>query len=583
MIIYKLLNLVILVCVDASTITRLPNQCEEISIPMCKDIGYNATSMPNPFYHTTQEEAGFEVHQFWPLVEIQCSDDLRFFLCSLYTPICMPDYQGSIPACRSVCERARLGCAPLLRQYGFAWPERMNCESFPEYGDPGHLCMDELEGAEFQDPTFNINEQNPSQNDKGIIESEIHPKRGHTYVNDRAQSKKSDSVLKHNPSLTIDSVCGCQCRYPMVTFQMERDYYNKVEGGAILDCAVPCHGLFNAENQHLFATMWLSIWAVLCCVSTTITVTTFMIDMKRFRYPERPIIFLSGCYLMVSIGYLIRIGMGHEAVACDGSIVRYQNSERSAPCTIVFLLIYFFGMASSLWWVMLALTWLLAAGMKWGNEAIADYSLYFHLGAWAIPAVKTIIILAIDGIDGDPVAGICYVGNQNVLLLRGFVLIPLCVYLLLGTSFLLGGYVELFRIRGVIRQQATESVDKLEKLMIRIGVFSVLYTVPATSVIGCYVYEHVSRDVWEREHKCHCSAPDVRPDYSVFMLKYFMFLVVGITSGFWIWSRKTIDSWKRFLIKLCSLRTHANEKAKVIHNQPFPSTSNIKQSSLVHI
>jgi hypothetical protein len=46
------------------------------------------------------------VHQFWPLVEIQCSDDLRFFLCSMYAPICIEDYQGRLPACRSVCERA---------------------------------------------------------------------------------------------------------------------------------------------------------------------------------------------------------------------------------------------------------------------------------------------------------------------------------------------------------------------------------------------------------------------------------------------------------------------------------------------
>ena len=28
-----------------------------------------------------------------------------------------------------------------MRQYGFAWPERMNCEGLPEYGDPNNLCM----------------------------------------------------------------------------------------------------------------------------------------------------------------------------------------------------------------------------------------------------------------------------------------------------------------------------------------------------------------------------------------------------------------------------------------------------------
>ena len=33
--------------------------------------------------------------------------------------------------------------------------------------------------------------------------------------------------------------------------------------------------------------------------------------------------------------------------------------------------------------------------------------------------------------------------------------------------------------------------EKYEKLMIRIGVFSVLYTVPAVFVIACYFYEQV--------------------------------------------------------------------------------------------
>jgi hypothetical protein len=37
-------------------------------------------------------QAGLEVHQFWPLVKIKCSPDLRFFLCSLYTPICIHTY-----------------------------------------------------------------------------------------------------------------------------------------------------------------------------------------------------------------------------------------------------------------------------------------------------------------------------------------------------------------------------------------------------------------------------------------------------------------------------------------------------------
>lgn len=40
--------------------------CQPISIPLCTDIQYNQTIMPNLLGHTNQEDAGLEVHQFYP-------------------------------------------------------------------------------------------------------------------------------------------------------------------------------------------------------------------------------------------------------------------------------------------------------------------------------------------------------------------------------------------------------------------------------------------------------------------------------------------------------------------------------------
>ncbi|XP_012586710.1 PREDICTED: frizzled-8 [Condylura cristata] len=384
--------------------------CQEITVPLCKGIGYNYTYMPNQFNHDTQDEAGLEVHQFWPLVEIQCSPDLKFFLCSMYTPICLEDYKKPLPPCRSVCERAKAGCAPLMRQYGFAWPDRMRCDRLPEQGNPDTLCMD----------------------------------------------------------------------------------YNRTD------------------------------------------FTTVAPSPPRRLPPPPP-------------GEQPPSGSGHGAGAGSpggrgeyeelGAVEQHVRYETTGPalCTVVFLLVYFFGMASSIWWVILSLTWFLAAGMKWGNEAIAGYSQYFHLAAWLVPSVKSIAVLALSSVDGDPVAGICYVGNQSLDNLRGFVLAPLVIYLFIGTMFLLAGFVSLFRIRSVIKQQGGPTkTHKLEKLMIRLGLFTVLYTVPAAVVVACLFYEQHNRPRWEATHNCPCLRdlqPDQarRPDYAVFMLKYFMCL--GGTGG----------------------------------------------------
>ena len=185
-------------------------------------------------------------------------------------------------------------------------------------------------------------------------------------------------------------------------------------------------------------------------------------------------------------------------------------------------------------------------------------------------------------------AGICFVGNQNITNLRVFVILPLCAYLLIGTTFLIAGFISLFRIRSAIRQQGQAKTEKLEKLMIRIGIFSVLYTVPATIVIACYIYEQHFRIQWEIAYNCPCETTFQRPIYAVFVLKYFMCLVVGITSGFWIWSSKTVESWGKFYRTVCCCKRQQtsyapplNTHARMLHTKyptypvaPSPPLSN---------
>ncbi|XP_062312829.1 frizzled-5 [Osmerus eperlanus] len=526
--------------------------CEPITVPMCKGIGYNFTYMPNQFNHDTQEEVGLEVHQFWPLVRIRCSPDLLFFLCSMYTPICLADYKKPLPPCRSVCERAKRGCSPLMSQYGFEWPERMSCEQLPMLGDET-LCMDQNSSETTISPPF------PKPTPKGSTHRRRPP--------------------APKPPAPQECDRECRCRDPLVTIKREaHPLYNRVSTGLLPNCAQPCHHPYFSQEERAFTTFWVGLWSVLCFFSTLTTVATFLIDMERFKYPERPIIFLAACYLFVSLGYIIRLVVGHERVACSGASgvggeqqhILYDTTG-PALCTLVFLLVYFFGMASSIWWVVLSFTWFLAAGMKWGSEAIAGYSQCFHLAAWLIPSVKTIVVLALSSVDGDPVAGICYVGNQSLESLRGFVLAPLVVYLFTGSLFLLAGFVSLFRIRSIIKQGGTKT-DKLERLMIRIGLFTVLYTVPATIVLACLVYEQHYRPSWDRALACSCQAERQRlglgPDYAVFMLKYFMCLVVGITSGVWIWSGKTLESWRRFTARCCPCWTHKATAPTSMYSEP---------------
>lgn len=542
-------------------------KCEPIEIPLCKDIQYNETIMPNLLTHTKQEDAGMEVHQFFPLVKVQCSKQLKFFLCTMYVPVCTV-LPKAIPPCRSLCVQARTGCETLMNKFGFEWPASLNCDQFPTSG----LCVGE-----------NTTDPNQPGTKTTVRPGTTRYPSGDGSGGDTGGGGwdgGSDSGYG-----TIHNYRRDECA-PNHDVPEGYDYKLRIGDLVISDCGAPCHNMFFSESKRDFARLWIGIWSFICLGSTLFTVLTFLIDMQRFRYPERPIIFLSGCYFMVALAYVIGFFLKDE-YAC--SVFTHKEGpdilRRTLPlvtqgtkkewCTILFMLLYFFSMASSIWWVILTLTWFLAAGMKWGHEPIEANSQYFHLAAWAVPAIKTIAILAMGQVDGDVLSGVCFTGISDVDALRGFVLAPLVVYLIIGTSFLLAGFVSLFKIRTIMKSDGTKT-DKLEKLMVRIGIFSVLYTVPATIVIACYFYEQSSRDSWMRTWRdSYCKivaceqygelpeSQKVTPDFNVFMIKYLMSVIVGITSGVWIWTGKTLNSWQRFYSSICNSRSRRNLEAQV--------------------
>ena len=536
-----------------------PSRCEPITIPLCQDIQYNKTVFPNLLSHRNQEEAGLEVHQFFPLVKVECSQYLKFFLCSVYVPICSDKVSSPIPPCRNLCEVARSGCLPLMNQFGFQWPEQLRCGRYPEMGS-GSLCVGK---------NFTKSERGGSGSSSGGGSSNGQGGNGKTNGGNTGTKNNGNSGTPGSPNIAFnisDFKHGVPIfRCPSKQNKSDDKHYNFMgETG----CAGECTSIYFTTKERDFARKWILFWALMCVVSTTFSLLTYFIDMKRFHYPYKPIIFLCGCYFVIAVVYICGY-VADRDISChktkSGTLLFNQGTE-NAGCTVVFMFLYFFQMASAIWWVILTLTWFLAAGMKWSHEAIEGNSQYFHAAAWALPAAKTIAILAMHEVDGDELSGICFVGGSNLQALRGFHLAPLFVYLVLGTIFLLAGFISLVRIRSVLKHDQSLKTDKLTRLMIRIGVFSILYTLPAIIVIACLFYEQAYRGAWDAawikswyktKRICHdlqidrsiCTKHALggdRPDFAVYMIKYLMMLMVGITSGFWIWSGKTLTSWKRF-------------------------------------
>lgn len=271
-----------------------------------------------------------------------------------------------------------------MNRFQIEWPDNLECSKFPENGQ---LCVGENNVTTtsqapqtYVDPPYGIDLTVPGTR---------HHSGGQVYNN----------VNGHD----IGFVCPQQFRIETNANKKRSDritqgYSIKVGNRVVKDCGVPCDAFWSQEQKNT-ARLWIALWSVLCAMSCLVTSLTFAIDTHRFRYPERPIIFLSLCYLMVSISYLIGILAGNN-IACNKQNLITQGTDENEWCTVLFMVSYFFSTASSVWWVVLTLTWFLAAGLKWGHEAIEANSHYFHLAAWTVPAAKTITVLAMGKVEG---------------------------------------------------------------------------------------------------------------------------------------------------------------------------------------
>nr|XP_015200187.1 PREDICTED: frizzled-3 isoform X1 [Lepisosteus oculatus] len=522
--------------------------CEPVILRMCQDLPYNTTFMPNLLNHYDQQTAALAMEPFHPMVNLQCSLDLRPFLCALYAPVCTEYGRVSLP-CRRLCQRAHRDCTKLMEMFGVSWPEEMECSRFPDCDESYPRPVDLLS-------SLDSTEESPMavQRDYGFW---------------------CPRELKIEPDLSYSFL-------------------------GVRDCSPPCPNMYFRREELSFARYFIGVISIVCLSATLFTFLTFLIDVTRFRYPERPIIFYAVCYMMVSLVFFLGFLL-EDRVACNAASPGHykastvtQGSHNKA-CTLLFMVLYFFTMAGSVWWVILTITWFLAAVPKWGSEAIEKKALLFHASAWGIPGTLTVILLAMNKIEGDNVSGVCFVGLYDVDALRYFVLAPLCLDVLVGVSLLLAGIVSLNRVRIEIPLEK-ENQDKLVKFMIRIGVFSVLYLVPLLVVIGCYFYEQSYRSVWEitwvqercRDYHIPCPyqvSQTSRPDLILFLMKYLMALVVGIPSVFWVGSKKTCFEWASFFHGRRRKDSAVNESRQVLQEPDFaqsllrdPNTPIIRKS-----
>lgn len=154
----------------------------------------------------------------------------------------------------------------------------------------------------------------------------------------------------------------------------------------------------------------------------------------------------------------------------------------------------------------------------------------------------------------DELTGLCQISDESALWLE---VLPHAILLLLGCVF--GGIAgsALVHVRKAVRC-AGRSATKLERLMTRLGIFALLYALPALGGLVCVLHEASVKPRWQK--LALLAALDCRttqncapgPIYQaagleITLLRLFLSLVIGVTSGMWVWSSKTWRVWSKFL------------------------------------
>ncbi|CAG0880242.1 unnamed protein product [Cyprideis torosa] len=558
------------------------HQCEPISIDLCQGLGYNETLMPNLVGDHKQQDAFFNIQSFTPLIQIGCSSQIRLFLCAAYVPMCSPHVPNPIGPCRSMCESVRDRCSYVMDRFGIPWPLNLNCSKFPAENNHITMCM-EGPGEREDPPSYQTS----------IVPGRMSPRPSDPYrppppsvmVDPEASLPpvKTEDVSSSSPPSPHATTSHC-AETPLTSAPPCSGYLQGKGATAFLyvcrsqRCAQLCHeeGLFTRENQR-FAEICMGIWAGLCLLSTVFTILTFLLDAANFQYPERPVALLSLCYALMAIAVVVRLVAGRDVIACQSfakESILVLEGLGNAGCAIIFLLLYYFGLAASLWWFVLCLCLLLTKGLKWRSVDVAQKGAIFHVIAWCIPGVLTLVVLILRKVEADDLTGLCHVGSQSPESLFQFTIMPHLIVLVTGVLCLLltvwlswrrhrqhrrnsnmsaptypksqkelDERAVLFRHRRNSNMSAPtypKSQKELDEraVLFRVGVLAGACAVPLGCLIGTYFYEYRNRESW--------LAGDSLPNMDVFQTKIFMTFVIGITSGFWMWSTtKTLRAWKR--------------------------------------
>lgn len=460
-------------------------KCERISLSQCQDLGYNWTAMPNLMGHRDQKEAEEAMAAFTGILSSECSMYARFLLCSAFAPLCSVQVSGSVSACRGLCEKVVEDCKEQIKLLPSTI--KLDCSVFPLR--PNRLCMRPSNASE--------------------LEPEPLPMPRWPFHEHELREHGCPPAHTRAPAGECWPACGQHARY--------------------------------TQTDKRAAEIWMITLAWLSLLSTSFALVTFCAEPSRYRYPERPVVWMATCHAIVALTHVTRGWLGAKAVSCSG-ITLAVDGLASPTCVAFFSLTYYFTLAADAWFTNACVSWYLTAASEWSTEALERAAAYLHAVAWGWAGAWTAAALALRKVTADELTGTCGVADTAVSALIG---VPRGALLITSVALAIGACPGIMRVRRALDSRGAKRVGRLAA---RAAAGGLLYLLLAAFATGARVMEARNREAQtDLALLAALEAGNIDNTAGSRGVSMCLWLSCGVAAGAWAWSRKSAVVWKKAL------------------------------------
>ncbi|CCD71747.1 Frizzled-4 [Caenorhabditis elegans] len=353
-------------------------RCQKVDHEMCNDLPYNLTSFPNLVDEESWKDASESILTYKPLLSVVCSEQLKFFLCSVYFPMCNEKLANPIGPCRPLCLSVQEKCLPVLESFGFKWPDVIRCDKFPLENNREKMCM--------KGP----NEQGAIQDERAKFAAKESEDDGNDRVEDiqREVDRLNGKCPQDEVFLNRSSKCVPLCSNPQKVGQTDRE---------------------SATRLLLF----LSLSSVILTILSVFIVGLSRLEMLH-SLTETAMFFSCISFCATSVIYIVSISFKDQfQISCTDythHLLFVVGGLSHVPCSSVASLIYYTATCSRLWWLLICVSWNKATRTSHILDDSRTRVIMLILG---IPLAPLMLALLAKAVAANPLTGLCFIGAAS--------------------------------------------------------------------------------------------------------------------------------------------------------------------------